>query len=122
YNGARARLFLGPTRLYLAALRQRNAIRDIWRRYFTEFDAFLLPTAFVQAVEHNANIKRTIATPTGERRYDDLLFWIAAATLTGHPATVAPVGLADGLPVGIQVMGPELEDATSIDIAGFIAD
>ena len=52
-----------------------------------------------------------------------LPFWISFATLTGLPATTAPVGLTRGnLPVGIQIVGPYLEDATPIDIAGRLAD
>jgi len=51
----------------------------------------------------------------------ELLFWIGFATLAGLPATVAPVGLTStGLPVGIQIIGPYLEDATSINIAGLL--
>jgi amidase len=51
--------------------------------------------------------ERQLATPEGARQYLDLLFWISFATLTGLPATTAPVGLTrDGLPVGIQIMGP----------------
>ena len=35
------------------------------------------------------------------------LFWISFATLTGLPATTAPIGLTrDGLPVGVQIVGP----------------
>ena len=53
----------------------------------------------------------------------DLLFWISFATLAGLPATTAPVGLTrSGLPVGIQIVGPYLEDATPIDLAGRLAD
>jgi amidase len=45
------------------------------------------------------------------------------ATLTGCPATASPVGLTrDGLPVGIQIMGPFLEDATPIHLAGALAE
>ena len=34
------------------------------------------------------------------------------------PASVAPVGLsADGLPVGVQIVAPYLEDRTAIDFA-----
>ncbi len=39
------------------------------------------------------------------------------------PATVAPVGrLANGLPVGMQIVGPYLEDRTPIDFARHLAD
>jgi amidase len=66
---------------------------------------------------------RVLATPRGERPYSDLLFWISFASLAGLPATTAPVGLTPGgLPVGVQIMGPYLEDATPIDLAGRLAD
>jgi amidase len=66
---------------------------------------------------------RTLATTQGDRPYSDLAGWASFATLTGCPATIAPVGLTSaGLPVGIQIMGPFLEDATTIDVAGKMAD
>jgi amidase len=52
-----------------------------------------------------------------------MYFWTAFASLTGLPATVAPVGFTrEGLPVGVQIVGPYLEDATPIDLAGKLAD
>jgi amidase len=63
-----------------------------------------------------------VPTPSGNRPYNDFFFWIFFATLTGLPATVAPVGRTKtGLPVGIQILGPYLEDATPIDLAGQLA-
>ena len=70
-----------------------------------------------------ARIENPLATPEGPRDYFDMLFWISFGTLTGCPATTAPVGLtANGLPVGIQILGPYLEDATPIDVAGKITE
>jgi Asp-tRNA(Asn)/Glu-tRNA(Gln) amidotransferase A subunit family amidase len=61
-------------------------------------------------------------TAEGPRPYGEMSKWISFATLTGCPATVAPVGRTKGgLPVGIQIMGPYLEDATPIDIATKLA-
>lgn len=63
-------------------------------------------------------LRRVLDTPEGPRPYMDLSFWISFATHTGHPATVVPVGLTnEGLPVGMQIIGPYLEDATPIDLA-----
>jgi amidase len=67
--------------------------------------------------------KRVIATPEGAREYMDLPFWPSFATLTGLPSTTAPIGFTrSSLPVGIQIVGPYLEDATPIDIAAKMAD
>jgi amidase len=85
-----------------------------------------MPTCFVPAFPHDTSTSqddRRLATPAGPREYFDLLYWISFATLTGLPATTAPIGrTVAGLPVGIQIVGPYLEDATPIDIAGGLAD
>jgi amidase len=49
---------------------------------------------------------------------DALLPWVGLATVAYLPATIAPVGLTeDKLPVGIQIIGPYLEDHTPIHVA-----
>jgi len=104
-----------------ARLRHRAA----WQHYFRDHDAFLMPTAFTTAFPHDKRPfdARLLPTPGGDRPYMDLLFWIAFATVTGLPATTAPVGLtAERLPVGVQIVGPYLEDATPIDVAVRMGD
>ena len=104
----------------------RMTAKAVWQDYFRTHDVFILPTTFVPAFPHDHSIpmeKRRLNTPEGPRPYLDILFWISFATLTGLPATTAPIGLTkDGLPVGIQIIGPYLEDATPIDFAGILAD
>ena len=99
--------------------------RAQWQSYFDEFDVFLSPVAFTTAFAHDHSEpidKRKIATVDGPRDYDDFLSWIAPATLTGCPATIAPVGLGEGgLPVGLQIMGPYWEDGTPIIFAKLLA-
>jgi amidase len=103
----------------------RLAYRAQWERYFESVDVFLLPTTFTAAFPHDRTPadERLIPTPEGSRQpFWDLLRYITPATLTGCPATTAPVGLTrSGLPVGIQVMGPFLEDATTIGFARLLA-
>jgi amidase len=105
---------------------RQRAGRAIWQSYFRTHDAFLLPTALVPAFPHDQSgtaFARVLATPAGPRPYADLCFWISFASLAGLPATVAPVGLtAGGLPVGLQIVGPYLEDATPIALAGHLTD
>jgi amidase len=104
---------------------RRLAYRAQWQAYFNEFDVFLSPATFSTAVLHDHSepqTQRTVATSAGPRRYMDMFNWIATATLTGCPATIAPAGLTpDGLPVGIQIMGPYWEDATPITFAELLA-
>lgn len=104
---------------------RRLEFRAQWQSYFEDLDVFLSPVAYTEAFPHDHSQpqeKRTIATSNGSRPYMDLLKWIAPATLTGCPATAAPVGRTKaGLPVGIQIMGPFWEDATPITFARLLA-
>ena len=55
---------------------------------------------------------------TAKRQSSPYFAWIAPATYAHLPATAAPVGRTkDGLPVGMQIVGPYLEDRTTIDVA-----
>ena len=103
---------------------RRLDFRARWQTYFEQIDIFLSPVAFTAAFPHDHSdplTQRTIATENGPRHYSDLLSWIATATLTGCPATVAPVGRTEaGLPVGIQIMGPYWEDASPIVFADLL--
>jgi amidase len=110
-----------PHKLRQRALTERMEARAAWQRYFETHDAFLLPAAFTTAFPHDHSTPqwhREIPTPEGPRPYEDLYFWITFATFTGLPATIAPIGASSsGLPIGIQIIGPYLEDATPIDFA-----
>jgi amidase len=126
YQAKQALAWTAPHKHFLTADSGRMVARAVWQEYFRTHDAFLLPTAFVPAFPHDHTTdmnNRILTTLKGPRPYRDMLFWISFATLTGLPATTAPVGLTrDGLPVGIQIIGPHLEDATPIDLAGKLAD
>ncbi|MGA2135815.1 MAG: amidase family protein [Bryobacteraceae bacterium] len=112
-------------RAWGTAVGAQAAARRFWAEYFRDHDAFLMPVDFVTAFPHDHSpdmMARQIATPAGPRPYLDMLKWIFHATFTGNPATVCPVGrTAEGLPCGMQILGPFLEDATPIDLAGRIA-
>jgi len=100
------------------------AARAVWQKYFEKVDVFLMPAGFTVAMQHDHQgdmTTRWIDTPDGKRPYMQLMPWMVTATLTGCPATVAPVGLTQaGLPVGIQILGPFGEDATPIEFAALL--
>ena len=77
------------------------------------------------AIGHDhSNINHRTITVNGEARdYWDQIIWPGMASMAGLPATVAPVGqAADGLPVGIQIVGPYLGDRSTIDFARRLAE
>lgn len=104
---------------------QRVRFRAQWQAYFDYVDVFLSPVTFTAAFPHDHSepqSRRSIATTGGPRSYMGGLHWISPATLTGCPATAAPAGRTEaGLPVGIQIMGPYWEDATTITFADLLA-
>lgn len=105
---------------------RRLGYRAAWQEYFRNHDAFLLPALPVPAFphDHTPQAARTLATPEGPIHYlKGLLAYMSVAILTGCPATVAPAGRTPGgLPVGIQMVGPFLEDATPIRLAALLAE
>src|SRR4029079_13470576 len=85
------------------------------------YDALLTPVAPVAAIHHDHTpdvASRTITVNGAARPYTDLSTWTGLAGGSYLPAAVAPVGLTtNGLPIGIQVIAPYLEDRTAVDLA-----
>ena len=55
--------------------------------------------------------------------YLNVIAWAGVIGMAYLPATMAPVGLtSQRLPVGIQIVGPYLEDRTTIDFASRLSD
>ena len=107
-------------RNWLVADEERAGYRERWREFFRDCDILLCPTVPTTAIRHDhSNINRRTITVNGETRdYWDQIVWPGMASMAGLPATVAPVGRAsDGLPVGIQIVGPYLHDRSTIDFA-----
>jgi len=104
---------------------KRLQFRALWEKYFEGVDVFLLPTVFTTAFphDHSAPDGRKVPLPEGgTQKGMDFLAYVSPASLTGCPATTAPAGLSkSGLPVGIQIAGPYLEDATPIVFAQLLA-
>ena len=106
---------------WLSYHERRMQMRKRWEEFFKDWDVALLPVMPCPAIPHDHAdpIASRSATVGGEARpYWSLLTWMAPAGVCYLPATVIPVGrLANGLPVGIQIVGPYLEDHTTLDLA-----
>ena len=106
---------------WLRANERREMMRTQMRNYFRQVDALLMPVAMVPAIAHDhlePMADRVLALAGGTRSYLDLFGWIGLPTVAYLPATAVPVGrTANGLPVGIQIVGPHLEDRTTLAVA-----
>ena len=102
----------------------RARLRAQWRELFKSFDAVICPIMPTPAYPHDHSPeqgRRRIKIDGEDHVYPDQLAWPGIATLPGLPATAIPLGLsAEGLPVGVQIVGPWLEDRTPLKLAELI--
>ena len=109
---------------WLAANEARVRLRRQWRELFREFDVVLTPPFSTPAFphDHSADVNARVAEIDGQHvPYFDQLAWPGIAIAASLPATVAPLERgAAGLPIGVAINGPYLEDRTTIAFAGMI--
>jgi amidase len=111
-------------REWLAMNERRTRLRAQWASYFRECDVLLCPIMPTAAFPHDQREMgaRTMRIDGRDEPYFQL-FWAGHAVNAYLPATVAPAGRTrSGLPVGIQIVGPYLEDRTPIAFAAQLAD
>ena len=99
----------------------RLRIKAMWDEFFQSYDVLLCPVTFTTAFDHDHNpdlLGRYITVDGAERHYSEITTWPSVATISQLPATVVPIGHSPvGLPIGMQVIGPYLEDYTTIAFA-----
>jgi amidase len=109
---------------WIMADRGRTRLRAQWRELFKSFDAVICPIMPTPAYPHDHSPDqeiRRIDIDGKKYPYPDQLVWPGIATLPGLPATAIPLGLSpEGLPVGVQIVGPWLEDRTPLRLAELI--
>ena len=102
----------------------RARLRAQWRELFKSIDAVICPIMPTPAYPHDHSPEqeqRRIMIDGEPHVYTDQLAWPGIATLPGLPSTAIPTGFApDGLPIGVQIVGPWLEDRTPLKLAELI--
>jgi amidase len=109
---------------------ERSMARQKWADFFKEYDVLLCPAMRLAAFPHDHTMTletpQRITTKLNEQNIphaDVILPWAGLASVSYLPATVAPIGLtSNGLPVGVQIIGPYLDDRTSIHFAKLIEE
>ena len=81
----------------------------------------IMPTSAYPHDHSDDQENRRIMIDGKDYVYPDQLSWPGIATLPGLPSTAIPTGFSpDGLPVGVQIVGPWLEDRTPLKLAELI--
>jgi len=120
-DAVRLRAMLFSHRDWMEANNRREAHRHSWRQLFAEFDAVVCPITPTPAFPHDHHpnpLERRIDIDGVEYPYFDQLVWAGLATMPGLPATAVPAGRSpEGLPVGVQLIGPMFADRTPLRLA-----
>jgi amidase len=119
-SSAKARGMQATAGEYIAWHDERERFRAAFREFFRSYDVLLAPVTVCVAYPHETRrwLDRRLNIDGTEVLYDLLSVHASLATFTGQPATTFPVGLnSAGLPIGLQAIGPYLEDLTPIRLA-----
>jgi Asp-tRNA(Asn)/Glu-tRNA(Gln) amidotransferase A subunit family amidase len=103
---------------YLDAQEHRRAFSQVWESFLETYDVLLAPSmplpAFSTDITGPAHIDGAPVDPF----FDDWCVLALPANLVGLPSCAVPTGLSpDGLPVGMQIMGPRWSDARVLSVA-----
>ncbi|TWT09623.1 amidase [Reyranella sp. CPCC 100927] len=111
---------------YIKASAVRQKERAIWGTFFRDWDVFLCPVLMTAAFPHDHApdmLSRRLTVNGQARPYVDAMRWAGLIGNVRLPVATVPVGRTKaGLPVGMQIVGPYLEDRTAIDVAKWLAD
>jgi aspartyl-tRNA(Asn)/glutamyl-tRNA(Gln) amidotransferase subunit A len=88
---------------YLKAQKVRSLINEDFRRAFSEVDVLMGPTTPTPAFAIGAKVDDPITMYLND-------IYTIGANLAGLPAVSVPCGLVDGLPVGLQIIGPHFAE------------
>ncbi len=103
---------------------RRLQLREKIAQFFAGFDAILMPVHPRSAIPHDhpgTPATRRVSIDGADRSYMELFRWIALAGVAYLPSTVVPIGTSDdGLPIGVQIVGPYLHDRTTLHLARHI--
>jgi aspartyl-tRNA(Asn)/glutamyl-tRNA(Gln) amidotransferase subunit A len=95
---------------YLKAQKVRQLIAADFARAFGEVDVLMGPTTPTPAFEIGAKTSDPITMYLND-------IYTIGANLAGLPAMSIPCGMAQGLPVGLQIVGPHFSEAKLLNVA-----
>jgi Asp-tRNA(Asn)/Glu-tRNA(Gln) amidotransferase A subunit family amidase len=95
---------------YAAARNEQAAYSARWHRFMRAYDLVLTPAMECTAFPLGQDKPTSIGGVELVGDYDDWCHFCYPFNLTGQPAISMPMGLAGGLPVGLQIVGGRWAD------------
>ena len=132
YRARTARVLTAPQYESFAIVEQRERLFLSWRDFFTRYDLVICPVSPVVAYPHDYRGDgepdpisigefRNMIVNGSPQDYWDGLQWPSLAVVANLPATAIPTGrFIDGMPMGVQLIGPYLEDRTPLRFAQLV--
>ena len=111
---------LATYRDYATAHESRTHIRWAWHDFFQRYDVLITPMMATPAFPHDQRPfrDREMRVDGQAQPYFQQIFWAGLAICAYLPATVVPTGPGnEGMPIGVQVIGPQYGDLTTIGFA-----
>jgi amidase len=101
-------------RHYAMARNLLPAARAGYDAALAQYDVLVMPTVPILATPIVAD---DAPVAEGVARALEMIVNTAPTDVTGHPATSVPAAPADGLPVGLMIIGRQFDDATCLRVA-----
>ena len=102
---------------YMRAMAQRSRVLREWLAFLERYPLILAPVSVKRTPGVNADLAHDDAV--GEILGKDMRF-TAAISVLGLPAAVAPAGLIDGHPMGVQLIASRYREDLCLDAAAAI--
>lgn len=99
---------------YIKAQEEKRKIKSDMLQVFKKVDVLISPTLPFTAPDIGSNF--VDINGRKEELIKSALHFMRPASLTGLPALSVPCGFKDGLPIGLQVIGPPLSEAMLLNI------
>ncbi|MGP6175280.1 amidase [Corynebacterium sp. A21] len=103
---------------FLQAQQVRRQIKQEFNAALQDVDVIIAPTLPVMAPDIGSPVADLNGTAVD--LIDSFIRFTGPSNLTGLPALTVPVGLNDGLPVGLQIIGRAFDEATVLKVGSQI--
>lgn len=104
------------TRTITEVYTERDRLAVAWSAFFQDYPVVIGPTWADLPFLHDADLDPVSGAETTLRR----LQFITPGNLLGIPSVALPMGVADGLPTGVQVYAERWREDLCLDVAGMI--